>query len=70
MGLCPKDFKPCIDDVCYGAGCMRMGGYPMYTQCNGCGQPVAMDGSDDDFCTCEPDDDYYEDDPFEVASEE
>ena len=55
--LCPKDMKPCIDDLCYGGGCIECDGAPMYHLCDGCGQPI----SDEDFesCTCEP---YYEDD--------
>lgn len=46
---------------------MRMGGMPMYEKCEGgCGNYVAIDGSDDDDCTCDREDDYYsglEDDP-------
>lgn len=25
--ICPKDLKPCCDDLCYGGGCLAMGGY-------------------------------------------
>lgn len=65
MALCPKDWKPCCDDLCYGAGCLRTG-QPMYERCSGCGNYVAIDWSDDDDCTCDYDDDYYSgrDDPF------
>jgi hypothetical protein len=60
MGICPKDFLPCCDDICRGGGCIRLQGMPMYTRCNGCNQPVAIDGSDDDMCTCPPD---WDDEP-------
>lgn len=55
--LCPKDMKPCCDDLCYGGGCIDMGGAAMYKRCYGCGALV----SDDDMeeCTCE--DDRYAD---------
>ena len=66
MALCPKDFKPCCDDVCYGAGCILMGGMPMYQRCQGCGEYVAIDGSDNDDCVCEPD--YEEFDEEELPS--
>lgn len=61
MAICPKDLLPCIDDLCYGNGCMAIGGEPMLTECLGCGQLVAADGSDNDDCECDPED--YEDDP-------
>jgi hypothetical protein len=57
--LCPKDFKPCIDDLCYGGGCLEMDGAPMYSRCDGCGAPVSDE--DMDLCTCDPDD--YEPEP-------
>lgn len=52
--ICPKDMKPCIDDLCYGGGCIAMDGAAMYYRCN-CGQLV----SDDDHfdCICEEYDD-------------
>ena len=52
--LCPKDMKPCIDDICYGGGCIAMDGAPMYYKCH-CGQYV----SDDDHADCCCDDDCY-----------
>lgn len=56
MSLCPKDFKPCYDDVCHGAGCIRIPGSPaMYELCSGCGNYVSDDDHDD--CTCDYDDD-------------
>ena len=53
--ICPKDMKPCIDDLCYGGGCIEMNGAPMYYRC-ACGQLVS-DG-DMDNCLCEPEE-YY-----------
>jgi hypothetical protein len=56
MAICPKDLKPCIDDLCYGSGCLRLDGEPMLERCpGGCGALVPIDGSDpDDACECEP----------------
>jgi hypothetical protein len=65
MAICPATLKPCIDDPCYGSGCLRMPGAPMLTKCHGCGQLVALDGSNTDACECDPiewdDDDDDED---------
>lgn len=53
--LCPRDFKPCIDDLCYGGGCIESDGAAMYTRCPGC---HALISDDDTYgCTC----DDYED---------
>lgn len=57
MAICPKDLLPCIDDLCYGSGCMQLGGEPM----------VAVDGSDNDDCECDPED--YEDDPMDYPEQ-
>lgn len=57
MAICPFDAQPCIDDLCHGSGCLRMGFAPMLVPCSGgCGAYVAIDGSDDcDLgCDCEP----------------
>ena len=62
--LCPKDLKPCCDDLCHGGGCLQMDGEPMWHTCSGCGQPVS--DSDDLLCRCDPDD-YY-DDPNETTA--
>jgi hypothetical protein len=35
--ICPKDYTPCMDDLCYGGGCIEMGGESMLAQCKGCG---------------------------------
>lgn len=51
MSVCPKDMQPCIDDLCYGGGCMQMDGAPMYYRCD-CGEYV----SDDDYDACRCDD--------------
>lgn len=53
--ICPKDFQPCIDDLCYGGGCIRMEGMAVYEKCDGCGALVSDDGHDE--CACEP---YYD----------
>lgn len=53
--ICPKDLRPCIDDLCYGGGCIEMDGAPMYYKCS-CGQLVSDD--DMDNCLCEPDESY------------
>lgn len=37
--ICPVDFKTCIDDICYGAGCIRAGG-DMLTRCDKCRSPT------------------------------
>ncbi len=57
MAICPATLKPCIDDLCYGNGCHRPGcrGLPLLVPCDGCGNLIAMDGSDTDWCECEPD---------------
>jgi hypothetical protein len=36
MSLCPVDFKPCEDDLCHGAGCIRSSGEPMLEICHIC----------------------------------
>lgn len=63
MGICPVDFKPCCDDICYGAGCLRTrGAESILTRCDGCGCLVSMDGSSNVFeCECEAE--PLEDDP-------
>lgn len=54
MAFCPATLKPCIDDLCYGGGCLRLGGEEMLTPCSGCGKLVGMHGGSDDDCECEP----------------
>jgi hypothetical protein len=61
MAICPATLKPCIDDVCYGNGCLKLPSAPMLTKCNGCGKLVAIDGSNTDDCECDPDEWYGED---------
>ena len=58
--ICPKDFKPCCDDLCYGGGCILMDGAAMYEECPGCGKLISE--NDHDNCICEPDDYDYSDD--------
>jgi hypothetical protein len=53
MAICPNDLKPCLDDLCYGSGCLRLPGVPMLTACTGCGALIGTDGSDPlDECEC------------------
>jgi hypothetical protein len=61
--FCPKDMKPCCDDFCYGQGSCFVTGDSMYKRCR-CGHLVAVDGSNDELCTCDPfdDDDEFEED--------
>lgn len=47
---CPKDLRPCCDDLCYGGGCFAGAG-PMLTKCQGCGAFISDEDSTD--CTCE-----------------
>jgi hypothetical protein len=55
MPVCPADFRPCIDDLCRGSGCMLLEGEPMLERCSGgCGAYVATDGSGSSDCQCEP----------------
>lgn len=63
--LCPKDMKPCIDDLCRGCGeCIRTR-TPMMELCPGCGQPTELGGGGiNDFCTCPPDE-PLDDEEFE-----
>ncbi len=60
MSLCPKDYKPCCDDLCHGFGCLRMDGYPMLETCDVCGGWIDEE-LDVRTCTCEPSDDYSDD---------
>ena len=62
MSICPKDGKPCVDDLCRGSGvCMRTG-MEMWETCPMCHRVFS-----DEFdirCACEPDyepDDYGDD---------
>lgn len=38
MDVCPVDFRPCMDDLCHGGGCLRSPyGEEMLTKCPNCG---------------------------------
>ena len=56
MAICPKDMKPCCDDLCYGGGCLALGGYPMLHECSMCGQLVDEENGGE--CACCDDDEY------------
>mgnify|MGYP001573325064 CR=1 FL=1 len=43
MLFCPKDLKPCIDDLCYSGGCILLGGMDMLEQCSNCGELLSGD---------------------------
>lgn len=58
--LCPKDYKPCCDDLCHGGGCLQMEGYQMLAQCSVCGGIQDSEIPECSTCTCE-DEDYDED---------
>lgn len=57
MSICPKDYKPCCDDLCYGSGCLAMNGYPMLTCCPVCNGLVDDENPDCGSCQC--DDEEY-----------
>lgn len=54
--LCPKDYKPCCDDLCHGGGCLRMGGYAMLQECDVCKGIIDEEIPDCGTCTCGQDD--------------
>lgn len=60
--LCPKDNKPCCDDMCHGAGCIEMGGYAMLSVCERCGGTIDEEIPECGTCTCDDENDYYDDD--------
>ena len=66
--ICPKDCKPCIDDLCRGSGtCMRTG-TEMWEQCSICHQVYSEEYGVE--CACDPDDDYADDDdPTEAGAQ-
>jgi hypothetical protein len=49
MPICPKDFKPCMDDLCYAGNCILMG-IATLSKCSRCGQIVGEDIE----CDCPP----------------
>lgn len=44
--VCPKDAKPCCDDLCHSAGCIDMDGDEMIEICDRCRQEL-------DDCACD-----------------
>ena len=59
--ICPKDNKPCCDDICYGSGCVQMDGYPMLKICDICHGTIDSEIPDCGTCTCDADDEFYDD---------
>jgi hypothetical protein len=62
MAYCPSTGQPCIDDLCYGSGCLKCG-ESMCEPCPGCGVLVPISGPRDIDCECDPDDDIDDEDP-------
>lgn len=59
MRICPKDLKPCPDDLCRGSGrCIRTGD-DMLDTCDRCGQIYSEEFNID--CACEPEYPDYRD---------
>ncbi len=67
MAICPATRQPCIDDLCYGSGCMKdpFIGEPMLIECRGCKQLIAKDGSDSEDCECDSICDSLDDEDYE-----
>lgn len=57
--LCPKTGQPCIDDICHGAGCLEMEGYPMLRVCDFCGGTIDEGIPECSTCTCDDDEEYW-----------
>jgi len=57
--LCPKDGRNCMDDLCYGGGCLAMDGYPMLGVCDFCGGSIDEEIPDCGTCSCGDDDAWY-----------
>lgn len=55
---CPATGKPaCIDDICRGAGCIKMSGQDVFYYCSDCGEET-----DKPYCFCtESEYEYYDD---------
>ena len=51
MQVCPIDLKPCCDDICHGAGCVRSEGEDMIEICHVCHEPI-----EEGCCNCDNDD--------------
>lgn len=63
--LCPKDRRPCIDDLCRGGGCIELGGAELLEQCQICGGTIDPESPLDSTCSCE-----YESPDYEAARDE
>lgn len=57
--LCPIDLASCIDDLCYGGGCIRCEGEDMIEVCDVCRKPIYPDLGG---CDCDEEFDYTDDD--------
>lgn len=69
MAHCPATLRYCIDDLCRWSGCFKLHGESILTKCNGCGKLVALDGSNNDDCECDPSEDY-DGEPFCIGDDE
>ena len=56
MSICPRTMEPCIDDMCYGGGCMEMEGYEMLEVCQFCGGTIDHEIAECSTCTCDEED--------------
>lgn len=55
--LCPKDEKPCCDDLCYSGGCL-LTGTGMLESCGVCGGQVDTDMPELSTCECSDEDEW------------
>lgn len=56
--ICPKDGRPCCDDLCRSAGCFALNGEDMIEVCDHCTQMVSnCECDDEDEWTHEEDED-------------
>lgn len=63
MRICPATGQVCIDDLCYGGGCLKGDGEPLLGVCDECGGIVdetATLSVHGGYCGC--DDDWWPDD--------
>jgi hypothetical protein len=62
MSLCPKDGRPCCDDLCRGGGCIALGGYGMLEVCQFCNGTLDPEMPECSTCSCDDDEYPREDD--------
>lgn len=70
MSICPMDFRPCVDDLCHGGGCIRSPySEEMLARCADCGDAYEPGLADDGLCdSCGGEwDEYRDEDEEEYA---